>query len=238
LAICLALAAASAALLPLPASAQALLPPYEIATSVRSMGLEPITRPMRRGARYVLHAIDRRGAEVVVAADALNGRILFVRPVGYREAPIPGPVYADRYYPRVYPEERAAPRGSYERPENYQQQGNYQQQRNYQQQGNYDRLPPRNQEPSVIYANPQTAAPQTAAPQTAAPQPPLRAPSAAKPAAPKLAAKPSAKPPEPATAPSAAPVESAAAEQPATTGTASSPPPENPLAIPPVQTFE
>jgi hypothetical protein len=58
LAICLAFTAISAAVLPMSASAQALLPPFEITTSVRSMGLVPISPPVRRGARYVLRAID------------------------------------------------------------------------------------------------------------------------------------------------------------------------------------
>src|SRR5688572_7384502 len=94
LAICLAVAAISAAVLPMSASAQALLPPYEITTSVRSMGLVPISPPVRRGARYVLRAIDGRGAEVTVAADALSGRILSVRLRGYGG----GAVYAGRFY--------------------------------------------------------------------------------------------------------------------------------------------
>ena len=125
-AFCLGLAATCLAAMPVPASAQALLPPYEITTSVRSMGLEPISSPVRRGARYVLRAIDGRGTEVRVAADALDGRILFVRPVGHGR----GPVYAERSYPDVYyPEEIAPPRIRYER------------------------QPPRNPgEPSVIYA--------------------------------------------------------------------------------------
>jgi hypothetical protein len=217
LAICLALAAATSALAPIPASAQqALLPPHEIATSVRSLGLEPISRPERRGARrYVLRAVDRRGAEVVVIANGVSGRIIAVRPAGFDGAPIDGPVYAERNYPRVYPESAVPPRGNYERP------------RSYEQQGNYDRQPSRYpQEPSVIYANPQNN-----------PQPPARAPAAAKPPAPKVAAKPAAKPAAPEVA--AAPVESAAPEQPATTGTASSTPAEKPaLAIPPVQNLE
>lgn len=218
-AICLALAAASSAALPVSASAQVLppqvLPPYEITTSVRSMGLEPISPPVRRGARYVLRAIDGRGAEVTVAADARNGRILFVRPVGYG-----GPVYAERFYPEAYPDEAYPPRGQYRR------------QPNYEQRGNYERQPPRAPaEPSVIYAPRDSAG---------APQAPTRAPSAAKPPAPKVAAKP---PTKPASAVEAAPpAETPVPEQPsdATTGATSAPPPaENPaLAIPPVQNLE
>ena len=158
LAICLAFAAISTAILPVSASAQAVLPPYEITTSVRSMGLAPISPPVRRGARYVLRAIDRRGVEVTVAADALSGRILFVRPLGYGG----GPVYAERVYPRGYPEEFVPRPRDIER------------QRSYEQQGNYER-PPRNPpEPSVIYAPRDNAN---------APQAPAPAPSAAKPPA-------------------------------------------------------
>jgi hypothetical protein len=192
----------------MPASAQALLPPFEITTSVRSMGLEPISPPVRRGARYVLRAIDKRGAEVRVAADAINGRILFVRPVGVGERPVEGPVYADRAYPRIYPDETAPPRGSKQR------QGRYDPPDNYQQPGNYVRPPARIPgEPSVIYANPQAANPQNANP---------RAPSTAKPApAPKVAAKPPAQ-----SAPATAPVEAAktAPSSEITTGSTSAPP--------------
>jgi hypothetical protein len=219
LAMCLALAVTCSAVAPIPASAQALLPPSEITTSVRSMGLQPITAPVLRGARYVLRAIDRRGMKVTVAADAVNGRVLFVRPVGYADRPIEGPVYADRAYPRVYPEGMAPPRG-YERPRNYQQQGSYDPPDNYQQPGNYVRPPARIPgEPSVIYAPRDTANSQGANPQNPNP----RAPVAAKPTpAPKVAAKPPAQ-----SAPAAAPVEARKTEPSpeVTTGsTASSPP--------------
>jgi hypothetical protein len=193
------------------------LPPYEITTSVRSMGLQPISQPVRRGARYVLRAIDRRGAEVTVAADALSGRILFVRPVGYGE----GPAYADRYYPRLVPQETVPPRGSYERPPSYEQPGDYQQQ------GNYERPPDRPParipgEPSVIYAPRDSANSQNTTP-----LPPARAPSAAKPPAPKVAAKPPAH-----AAPAAAPAEAPKTEQPSevTTGATSSPATSSPPA--------
>ena len=215
LAICLAFAAISTAILPVSASAQAVLPPYEITTSVRSMGLAPISPPVRRGARYVLRAIDRRGVEVTVAADALSGRILFVRPLGYGG----GPVYAERVYPRAYPEEFVRP------PRGTEWQRSYEQRRGPEQQGNYER-PPRNvPEPSVIYAPRDNAN---------APQAPAPVPSAAKPPAPKVAAKPAARP--------AAAAESTASKEQsdATTGTtASQPPKENPaVAIPPVQMLE
>jgi hypothetical protein len=240
-AICLALTAASPAIVSAPASAQALLPPFEITTSVRSMGLEPISPPMRRGARYVLRAIDRRGAEVQVAADALSGRILAVRPVGYG----PGPVFAARSYP-YYPDETPArgyerqqgydPQGNYEPQKSYpqggyQRQGNYDPRGNYDQQGSYERKPPLNPgEPSVIHAPRDNA--------NAAPQPPARTPSAIKPPLPKprVAAQQAPKPAEPEQA--AAPETTATTTTTTTTG-ATPPPAENPaLVAPPVQAFD
>ena len=54
------------------------LPPHEILASVRSMGLEPLTRPLRHGPAYALRAADPAGHEVRVIADARTGRILQV----------------------------------------------------------------------------------------------------------------------------------------------------------------
>jgi hypothetical protein len=216
LAICLAFAVISLAVPSVSASAQALLPPYEITTSVRSMGLKPISPPVRRGARYVLRAVDGRGAEVTVAADALSGRILLVRPAGHGG----GRVYAERFYSPAYPEEFVPPRRGIET------QRSYEQRQGYEQQGNYERQPPRNPpEPSVIYAPRDNAN---------ALQAPARAPSTAKPPAPKVAAKPAA------TLPAAAESTASKEQSDVTTGaTASQPPAENPaLAIPPVQNLE
>lgn len=199
-ALCAALVAGLPALLAVPASAQALLSPYDIATNVQAMGLEPISRPVQRGARYVLRAIDGRGVEVKVAADAFSGRLLAVRRVGEGR----GPVFADRYAPPSYFGDESAPaaRGRYEPPGNYDRQGSYdprsygrpqpdqrgsyQSPPRYEQRGNYEgqssRAPA---DPPVIYAPRDSAA---------RPQGPGRAPTTAKPAAPKVAAKPPAKP--------------------------------------------
>jgi len=57
------------------------LPAYEILNSVRSLGFRPTTQALRRGPYYVLHAIDRRGVEVRVVADAQLGDIVSVAPV-------------------------------------------------------------------------------------------------------------------------------------------------------------
>ena len=56
------------------------LPAYEILTTVRLMGLNPASEPVRRGPYYVLHAYDPRGIEVRVVADAQFGDILSVVP--------------------------------------------------------------------------------------------------------------------------------------------------------------
>lgn len=208
-AICLAVAATAAGFATR-ASAQMLLPPYEITTSVRSMGLQPISRPVFRNGRYVLRAIDGRGYEMRVVASAVNGRILNVRPVGYRRAP----AYAERFYPPArYPAEAApTPPGYVGVPSS----------------GASERAARIPQEPSVIYAPGSKAAS----------QPSARTPSAAakpgspKPAAPKVAAKPAKAP-----APIAAET-SAAPAQPAETTAANGAGAENSLAVPPVQSLE
>ncbi len=57
------------------------LPPYEIVTMVRSLGLNPVGRITRQGPYYVLHAVNPRGVEVRVVADAQFGDILSVAPL-------------------------------------------------------------------------------------------------------------------------------------------------------------
>lgn len=74
-----------------------LLPAYEVATIVSSMGLRPVGRPAWMRGRYVVAAIDRHGREVNVVLDARDGQVLAVRPLdrrsfgeprrGYRAAP-------------------------------------------------------------------------------------------------------------------------------------------------------
>jgi hypothetical protein len=56
------------------------LPPYEIMSIVRSTGLAPLTRPMRRGPYYVLVAVDRVGRQMRVVVDARLGDIVNLRP--------------------------------------------------------------------------------------------------------------------------------------------------------------
>jgi hypothetical protein len=63
-----------------PGSADPALPPYEIMSIVRSTGLAPLTRPMRRGPYYVLVAVDRVGRQMRVVVDAQLGDIVNLRP--------------------------------------------------------------------------------------------------------------------------------------------------------------
>ena len=87
-----------------PAAAQLLayppdgnMPAYEVVTLVRSTGLEPVSRPVRRGPAYVLHAVNPSGREVRVIVDARLRRIARVVPLGPARAaaadvpPLPAP---------------------------------------------------------------------------------------------------------------------------------------------------
>lgn len=74
-----------------------LLPPYEIATIVRSAGLDPVSRPMLQGRRYVLRAIDPDGIDVRVLVDARFGEIVAVRPLGYDRGLAPRVLAAPSY---------------------------------------------------------------------------------------------------------------------------------------------
>ena len=89
-----------------PANAQMLaadvLPPYEVVTIVRSMGLNPLDRPRWRNGRYVMAATDRSGREVRVVVDASSGQVIRVVPmdVGYYDGPRGYGVRPDPYDPR------------------------------------------------------------------------------------------------------------------------------------------
>jgi hypothetical protein len=71
------------------------VPPEDVLTSIRSMGLDPATRPLLRGRVYALRAFDPSHAEKRVLVDARSGEVLSVRAVadgGPAEAP-----YSPRY---------------------------------------------------------------------------------------------------------------------------------------------
>jgi hypothetical protein len=56
------------------------VPAYQVMTTLREMGFAPNREPVRRGPYYVLHALDRRGVEMRVVADAHFGDIISVTP--------------------------------------------------------------------------------------------------------------------------------------------------------------
>jgi hypothetical protein len=58
------------------------LPPHEVITIVRSTGLEPLGRPVRRGPVYAIRAIDPAGGEELrVIVDAQVGNVVRMVPV-------------------------------------------------------------------------------------------------------------------------------------------------------------
>jgi hypothetical protein len=63
-------------------------------SSVRSMGLEPATRPLLRGRVYALRAFDASHMEMRVLVDARSGEVMSARPVADR-----GPA-EEQYNPR------------------------------------------------------------------------------------------------------------------------------------------
>jgi len=64
---------------PPPGPQAGVLPPHEVLTSVRSMGLDPVGRPVLRGRVYVLRAFDDTQFEKRVVVDARSGAVLAVR---------------------------------------------------------------------------------------------------------------------------------------------------------------
>jgi hypothetical protein len=85
------------------------VPPEDVLSSIRSLGLEPATRPLLRGRVYALRAFDTAHAEERVLVDARSGEVLSVRAVadaGPAEAPY-NPRYG-RYEPPRPPARVAA----------------------------------------------------------------------------------------------------------------------------------
>ena len=82
------------------------VPPHHVVEIVRSAGMTPLTRPVRRGPNYVVIASDRSGAQMRVVVDGYNGMIVRVRPVAVMRPY--APVVADPYAPR--PRVAIAPR--------------------------------------------------------------------------------------------------------------------------------
>src|SRR3569623_3151852 len=75
-----------------PTTAADAMPSYEILTRVRSLSLDPIGAPLRRGPFYILHAYDRRGTEMRVVADAHFGDVISVTPATLVSLPGAGTV--------------------------------------------------------------------------------------------------------------------------------------------------
>lgn len=57
------------------------IPPYQVMTIVRSTGLIPVSRPIRRGPNYIVIATDRSGGQVRVLVDAHYGDVRRIHPV-------------------------------------------------------------------------------------------------------------------------------------------------------------
>ena len=126
-----------------PANAQMLaadiLPPYEVVTIVRSMGLNPLERPRWRHGRYVMAATDRSGREVRVVVDASSGQVIRVVPmdVGYYDGPRGYGVRPDPYDPR-YGAPPPPPRPIPNQPDYYGSRPGYPSQPGYQPQPGYE----------------------------------------------------------------------------------------------------
>jgi hypothetical protein len=76
------------------------LPFEDVIALVRSMDLDPVTAPIRRGARYVVRAVDQYGNMVRVVVDGQLARVVALRPVMGRARSIEYAPPTD-YPPRV-----------------------------------------------------------------------------------------------------------------------------------------
>jgi hypothetical protein len=94
---------------------RAVLPPFEVMTIIRSMGFDPISRPVLRGPVYAVNALDDGDIPVRVLVDARSGNVVRVTENG------PGRAYAGtwpgaRYEARRLPPESVPP-GMVDRPD-------------------------------------------------------------------------------------------------------------------------
>jgi hypothetical protein len=97
-ALTLAAPAAAEPMRPVPSAAPGVLPPYEIVTIIRSTGLDPLGRPIRRGPHYVLYAVGDDDREVRVLVNARSGKIVSLTPVETASRLPPGAAM-ERYEP-------------------------------------------------------------------------------------------------------------------------------------------
>jgi hypothetical protein len=78
--------------------------PFEVMRIVRSTGLAPLSRPMRRGAYYEVIAANRAGGQMRIVVDAFAGDIVKVNPI-MAGGPY-GPRLAAPYDPQLQPPPR------------------------------------------------------------------------------------------------------------------------------------
>jgi hypothetical protein len=64
---------------PAPSARPQPLPPHDILTSIRSGGFDPVGRPVLKGSRYEVAAVDPYELDVRLTIDAQTGEILAVR---------------------------------------------------------------------------------------------------------------------------------------------------------------
>jgi len=96
------------------AGAQVSVPLDQITANVRAAGLQPLSRPMLRGAVYYVRAVNPARAEVRVAIDAHSGRVLSATRVAHKPpapttsepgpAPHPKPSVSGRGYSQAPPD--------------------------------------------------------------------------------------------------------------------------------------
>lgn len=72
------------------ATERGVLPPDEVIEILRDGGFDPLTQPLRRGANYVLRAVDDTDREVRVVVGARSGEIVAVTPVATASRMPPG----------------------------------------------------------------------------------------------------------------------------------------------------
>jgi hypothetical protein len=100
------------------------VPLDQITANVRAAGLQPLSRPMLRGAVYYVRAVNPPRAEMRVAIDARSGRVLSATRVAHEPparpasepGPVPQPYASGRGYSEAPPadlplENRAMPPG-------------------------------------------------------------------------------------------------------------------------------
>lgn len=85
-----------------PAARAGTVYPNDILQTLRTMGLDPVTDPVRRGDLYVLHALDPHGVEMRVVADADFGEILSIVPAPILSNAYLAPILTSLYVPRAY----------------------------------------------------------------------------------------------------------------------------------------